>query len=68
VIPVTNRVVPMQDAQRAHMAKREGGDSRAQLTTEQVAEIRRRSTLAYRKGADESAAALPVAPMTPITR
>jgi hypothetical protein len=50
------------------MAKREREkNSRAQLTTEQVAEIRR-YTLAYRKGADEGGAALPVAPMTPITR
>jgi hypothetical protein len=51
------------------MAKREREkNSRAQLTTEQVAEIRRRYTLAYRKGADEGGAALPVAPMTSITR
>jgi hypothetical protein len=43
-------------------------NSRAQQTTEQVAEIRRRSTLAYPRGADEGAAAVPVGPMTPITR
>ena len=50
MIPVTNRVNPMQDAQRAHVAKEREKNSRAQLTTEQVAEIRRRYTLAYREG------------------